>query len=459
MRLLLVTLLGVGAGSCSNPSTSLLIPPELLDGTFASAIVLVQANEAIDSEVFDARMISLSAPEPARINVEDRENSRLRLLAYAEKPSELAITLGPLARARPDEGLPLPDPQIAYVSPALEDGLLEWTRMEAIAGETIPLRLPGSAPSGDCEGAHAEAWRVPGLELVEPRGMLAADSSEIILAGQWTTDDGLSPKETLLVRVTDLEGSPRIETLVEPSPADSYRDMIWVGDGVLLASTTRGLLTELDLNTGRFRSVRLRAGHAQWELSAGEDGTVVAFDANDDLTPSPRAEAQLIDLATLTSTVMDAPEALRLMEVLRRDFMIGVGDRTIYRFDGASWIEEHALEYPVTELARLGDRFVAVVSGSVVLERSASGQWTPIDNPVSTFDLRKAAFFPNGRLVLGGAGGIMLQFFEGTWCTLPRPLSRAVRALAPADDRTGFAVTYSQSSQELVGVTRLRFDP
>lgn len=444
---------------CADPARFLLYPPELVDGTYASAMLFLQASQALEAEVLEAELLRLPPTVPRTFALEDAESARFRLFGYTADPEELGLTAGTLERAPPGEGLPLPEPDLAYASAGLEEGALTWIPEGPLNTTSFPWRQPGAAPGTECTDAHPQAWRIPGLELVQPRALLPIDEDQVIIAGQWSLPEG-GASETLLTLVSDLDTSPHWELLAPPLPTQSYRDVTWIAERTILASTNRGWLTRVHLDSGVLDSRRVLPSSARWQLSRGDDGTVVAFDAQDDgEEAAARKDARLVDPETLAVSILDAPEPLRYVSVMTRDFMVAAGDRTLYRFESGSWIPEQSLEQPVTELAREGNRFIAVIGRRVALERDPSGQWRLLPSEINTFDLQVATFLPGGRFVTGGAAGFMLHHYGEQWCLIPRALSRAVRGIGPVDANTLLAVTYSETVGELVGITRVTFDP
>lgn len=448
------------AAGCSEGASPLLLPAELSDGAFTEAILLLQSDEALGAPVLQAELISLPPTTAHSFEVAELERHRIRLLAYERLPPELMLGPGPLPKAQPGEGVPLPEPSAAFLSSPLTAEVGSWTRHEGPIASQLPWKLPGEAPSGTCRDASSQGWLVSELSLVQPRGLLALGPNEAVIAGQWSEPDGSTPKESLLIRITDIDSGARFETLAPPVARHSYRDVIRVGEREILAASNAGWLTRVDLDTKVYRTEPSLPGGGRWELSRGEDGVVVAFDAAEEEGQAiERTWAQLVDTTTLTVSQLDAPEALAHVFVVRRDFMIAAGDRKLYRFQDGVWTVEHVTALPITELVGAGSLFVAVLERSFILERDSTGVWTERAPEVGNFELRTGAILPPDRVLLGGTGGSILQYHQGSWCSLPRPFSRAIRVIAPFDAFGALAITFSGSVNELVGISRLSFEP
>lgn len=454
---LAVFALGLGA-ACGQPRTNLLFPTELVDGSFTRMILLLQDDETPSSPIQRAEFLELPSSTTRRFEVTSPERARVRVLAYEVAPPELTLELGPLPRASEQEGLPLPTPALGFLSPPLlASDPPPWERWELSDTAVLPWRLPAPPKDDTCPRAATSAWRVAGLELVQPRGLLARGPNELVVAGQWSEPDGETARASLLVRVSELDTSARLEALVPAEPLDSYRSVIALDGAWILASSFLGRLTRVNLDTREVQSRVVLPARHRWELSRGEDGSVLAFDAQEGTLEGSRGWAQWVDVESLEVTPLDAPEPMTHVEVVTRQVLYAAGDRRLYRLADGAWALEHEPAQAVTELLHGGGRTLAVLGRGVVLERAGDGRWTELALGPGAFELRTGVAFPNGRVVLGGRGGLLMQHYEGEWCNLPRALSRAVRAVAVLDDSTGFAITYSERAGEQVGVTRASF--
>lgn len=442
---------------CSDGQLVLPYPPEVLDGSAQAAILLLQASERPDSEILESELIHLPPKGLRLLAVDDEARARLRLLTYLDQAPLQALMLepGPLPRAAPGEGRPLPEPTNSFLSSALSASAVSWTRLEALRTELLPWRVPAEALEVHCPDVSTEAILVPGFERVRPRAMLALSEDEAVVAGQWNEDDGKTTRETMLVLLSNLGGVPTFQSLGPALADQAYRGLVQVAPRVVLAIASRGRVVRVDLDSGEVTSVRAIVGFGYWRLSRGEDGTIVAFDVRD--TPDvARLWAHQINPETLEATQLDAPEPLWQVSVVRQDLMYAAGDRKLYRYEAGQWVVEHETQQPVTELIHAGDRVVAVEGGAVLLERAPDGTWTPRPHGLAIFDLTVGAFFPDGRLIYGGGAGFFAQYRGGEWCNVLRSLSREVMAISVVPGQNmGLAITYGEKMGESAAVTRL----
>lgn len=446
--------------ACAEPPLYLGLPESLSNSEFSSAVLLVQEGEEPASSVARAELLALPPTSTRRFEVSSSGPIRLRVLAYEVPPAELSFDPGPLPRATAPDGVPLPPPAVAFVAaPFEEPAMAGWRAIEVLDTAAIPWRLPGQPAGETCPNAETAAWRVEGLELVQPRALLALGPSEAIVAGQWSEPDGETARESLLVHVTQLDSGARFEPLVPPRSQDSYRGLVMLAGRRILASSSEGWLTRVDLGTLEAQTRRVLSPKARWELSLGEDGSIVAFDAQDSALPPGRAHPVWVDPETLEVAPLDAPDALIHVAVVSRQTLYAAGERGLYSYQDSTWTLEHEVAQPVTELLHGGGRVVAVLGRGTVLDRGSDGRWRELPRSLGIFELRTGAVFSDGRVVLGGRGGVLLQHHEGLWCIVPQALTRAVRAMAAFDERTGLAVTYSERAGEQVGITRLSFTP
>lgn len=388
--------------------------------------------------------------------VEDPESQRLRVLVYQELASleALNLALGALPSAAAGEGLPLPDPSSAFLSGALTEPEPAWSPVSDLRASALPWRVPGSPPGSECPDLSSDFIVVPGFELVRPRTMLALSDTELLIAGHWTEPTGRDKRESMLVLVSGLDAEPRFESIGAPLEGDAYRGLVRLAPREFLAASERGWLTRFHLDTRESRSEPALPASNSWRLSVGEDGAVVAFQPVENFGRSAQW-AYDVDADALTATQLESPERLLQVSLVRRDHFFVAGEHTFYRYEAGSWSTEHQSSGLVTELAHRGERAVGIVDLAVVLERVGAGSWIERPQPFSMLELSVAGYLSDGRLVVGGGGGHLLQYREGEWCEIPRFVPREVMALAAAPSgTTGFAVTYSEQAGIAAGITR-----
>lgn len=439
--------------ACSSAEVALGLPTELLDGTYATLVVLLQSGEAPSSAVVAAEVFDLPLERAWHHPLGERDVARL--LAYEVRPEAPPLTEGPLRPASSGTGQPFPAPDRAFATTALGEGSASWTPTPDIDTNLIPWRIPDEISNETCAGAQAETWRLLDLANTRPRALLSRGVDEVFLVGQTNEADGRNAKASLFVAIRNIDDNPLVESLAPPLEAQSYRDAIWADDELIIASTDRGWLTRVDLRTREVLTLPALGGDGQWMLQRGDDGSILAFDAQDEPLDDPRGTAAWIDPLTLEANELEAPEPIVRAAVMHREFLIAAGERNLYRYEAGAWEMEQATPVVVTNLVRGTGRIVAILNGTQVLERDTNGRWTDLLLERPFVNMLLGTFMNEDRLILGGGHGLMLQHHAGKWCGLPPGVSREVFALGALDASSVIATYYSELDSEPLSFTRV----